>query len=100
MYHLLFYQLLVLHFYAFDTDQGKIFASLYFNLSYIFVIFLCKCNMFRISSLKKNIDRLVAAAFGFTIIFLFTRHGCIGLCPDGVEYTTTAANICKNATLV
>ena len=56
--------------------------------------------MFRVSSLKKNIDGIVAAVVGFTIIFLFTRHGGIGLCPDGVEYTTTAENICKNANLV
>jgi hypothetical protein len=34
--------------------------------------------------LKKNIDSLIAAAAGFFIIFLFTRHSGIGVCPDGV----------------
>jgi hypothetical protein len=45
------------------------------------------------SSLKKNIDSLVAAAAGFFIIFLFTRHGGIGICPDAVVYSTTAENL-------
>jgi hypothetical protein len=56
--------------------------------------------MFQFSSIKKNIDSLVAAVAGFTIIFLYTRHGGIGLCPDGVVYTTTAKNILSGCTLV
>src|SRR5664279_2162825 len=56
--------------------------------------------MFQLSSLKKNIDSLLAAATGFTIIFLYTRHGGIGLCPDGVVYTTTAKNIAASCQLV
>lgn len=52
------------------------------------------------SSFKKNIDSLIAAAAGFTIIFLYTRHGGIGLCPDGVVYTTTAKNILSSCTLI
>lgn len=55
--------------------------------------------MFQFSSFKKNIDSLLAAAAGFFIIFLFTRHGGIGLCPDGVVYSTAAENICTNGNL-
>jgi hypothetical protein len=44
------------------------------------------------SLIRNNIDSLLAAAAGFTIIFLFCRHDGIGLCPDGVVYTTTAQN--------
>ena len=56
--------------------------------------------MFQALSLKKNIDSLIAAAAGFTIIFLFTRHGGIGLCPDGVVYTTAAKNMLQSCKLV
>lgn len=56
--------------------------------------------MFRVSSLKKNIDSLVAALAGFTIIFFYTRHGGIGLCPDGVVYTTTAQHVVSSCRLV
>src|SRR6266487_5823222 len=49
--------------------------------------------MFRLSFFKNNIDSLVAAAAGFFIIFLFTRHSGIGVCPDGVVYTTAAENL-------
>src|ERR1043166_7559937 len=49
--------------------------------------------MFRLSFFRKNIDSLVAAAAGFFIIFLFTRHSGIGVCPDGVVYTTAAENL-------
>lgn len=45
------------------------------------------------SLFRKNIDSAIAAVAGFFIIFLFTRHGGIGLCPDGVVYTTTAENL-------
>ena len=47
----------------------------------------------RFSSLKKNIDSLVAAAAGFIIIFLFTRHSGIGISPDSVVYLTAAENL-------
>ncbi len=49
--------------------------------------------MIRLLFFKKNIDSLIAAAAGFFIIFLFTRHSGIGVCPDGVVYTTAAENI-------
>jgi len=49
--------------------------------------------MTRLTFLKKNIDSLIAAAAGFFIIFLFTRHSGIGVCPDGVVYTTAAENL-------
>jgi hypothetical protein len=49
--------------------------------------------MTRLLFFKKNIDSLIAAAAGFFIIFLFTRHSGIGVCPDGVVYTTAAENL-------
>ena len=49
--------------------------------------------MIRLLFFKKNIDSLIAAAAGFFIIFLFTRHSGIGVCPDGVVYTTAAENL-------
>src|SRR5665213_1610387 len=49
--------------------------------------------MFHSSLFRKNIDSVVAALAGFFIIFLFTRHSGIGVCPDGVVYTTTAENL-------
>jgi len=49
--------------------------------------------MTRLSFFKRNIDSLIAAATGFFIIFLFTRHSGIGVCPDGVVYTTAAENL-------
>ncbi len=56
--------------------------------------------MFQFLPFKKNIDSLIAGAVGFTIIFLYTRHGGIGLCPDGVVYTTTAKNVLASCSLV
>lgn len=44
-------------------------------------------------SFKKNADSLLAAIAGFCIIILFTRHGGIGLSPDGVVYSSVAENI-------
>ena len=49
--------------------------------------------MNRLQSVKKNADSLVAAIAGFCIIILFTRHGGIGLSPDGVVYSSVAENI-------
>ncbi|HEY5406633.1 MAG TPA: hypothetical protein VIJ92_06095, partial [Ginsengibacter sp.] len=49
---------------------------------------------------KKNIDSLLAAIAGFTIIFFYTRHGGIGLCPDGVVYTTTAQHVLSGCRLM
>jgi hypothetical protein len=56
--------------------------------------------MFQFSSIKKNIDSIVAAVAGFIIIFLFTRHGGIGVWPDSVVYLTTAENLHVNGKLV
>lgn len=58
-----------------------------------------KIKIFQLLSFKKNIDSLIAATAGFIIISLYTRHGGIGLCPDGVVYTTTAKNILSGCTL-
>jgi len=55
--------------------------------------------MFLLSPLKKNIDSLIAAAAGFTIIILFTRHGGIGISPDSVVYITAAENLRSTLTL-
>jgi len=49
--------------------------------------------MIRLSFFKNNTDSLIAATAGFFIIFLFTRHSGIGVCPDGVVYTTAAENL-------
>ncbi len=51
-------------------------------------------------SLKKNADSLIAAAAGFTIIFFYTRHGGIGIEPDGVVYITAAKNILSSGHLI
>jgi len=56
--------------------------------------------MFQSSLLKKNIDSLIAAIAGFLIIFLFTRHGGIGIEPDGVVYATTAENFHTSGKLI
>ena len=74
------------------------FAANYFNINYIF--FHCYIKMFRFTAFKKNIDSLIAALAGFTIIFFYTRHGGIGLCPDGVVYTTTAQHVLSAGRLV
>lgn len=55
--------------------------------------------MFQFSSFKKNTDSLAAAAAGFIIIFLFTRHGGIGICPDAVVYLSAAENLQANGKL-
>jgi hypothetical protein len=49
--------------------------------------------MFRSLSLRENIDSIIAALAGFTIIILFTRHGGIGISPDSVVYSTTAEHL-------
>jgi hypothetical protein len=45
------------------------------------------------SYVKKNMDVLVASVAGFIIIFLFTRHSGIGVCPDGIVFSTAAENL-------
>jgi hypothetical protein len=54
--------------------------------------------MFSFSPIKKNLDSIAFAALGFFIIYLFTRHNGIGICPDGVVYTTAAENLRTNGT--
>jgi hypothetical protein len=56
--------------------------------------------MVPLSSVSKNADSLVAAIAGFLIIFLFSRHGGIGLDPDGVVYMTSAENLRASGKLV
>jgi hypothetical protein len=55
--------------------------------------------MFQFSSIKKNIDSIVAAVAGFIIIFLFTRHGGLGVWPDSVVFLSTAENLHANSKL-
>jgi hypothetical protein len=50
--------------------------------------------------IKKNIDSLIAAVAGFTIILFFTRHGGIGIEPDSVVYLSTAENLHAKGKLV
>lgn len=47
----------------------------------------------RLSLFKHNIDSIIAAAAGFTIIYFFTRHSGIGVEPDSVVYLSTAQNL-------
>ncbi len=70
-------------------------SSLYFILHW----FLNPGYMFQFSIFNKNIDSLLAAVAGFFIIYLFTRHSGIGVCPDGMVYSTAAENICANGRL-
>ncbi|HET6993473.1 MAG TPA: hypothetical protein VFI06_00765 [Chitinophagaceae bacterium] len=53
-----------------------------------------------LSLVKRNIDSLLAAAAGFTIILFFTRHGGIGIEPDSVVYLSVAENLHANGKLV
>jgi hypothetical protein len=43
--------------------------------------------------LKHNLDSFIAATVGFIIIYLFTRHGGIGISPDSIVYTSVARNL-------
>jgi len=43
--------------------------------------------------LSRNFDAITAAIAGFLIIFVFSRHGGIGVSPDSVVYMSVAANI-------
>jgi hypothetical protein len=55
--------------------------------------------MIIVSKYKKNIDSLLFAALGFIIIFVFTRHGGIGIEPDSVVYFSAADNLHVHGTL-
>jgi hypothetical protein len=73
----------------------EILISIHFVL-YCTVSVLHSGNLIPMSltaSLKKNADCLIAALAGFVIIFLFTRHGGIGISPDSVIYSSAAENL-------
>lgn len=53
-----------------------------------------------ISFFKRNADILLAAAAGFTVILLFTRHSGIGIEPDSVVYLSVAENFYDKGKLV
>jgi hypothetical protein len=44
-------------------------------------------------SFKKNIDSTIAGLIGALLIYLYSRHGGIGLEPDSITYLGTARNI-------
>ena len=47
----------------------------------------------RLSSLSINLDSLVAAATGFIIIQIFSKHSGIGVSPDSVTYISAARHL-------
>jgi hypothetical protein len=44
-------------------------------------------------SLKRNIDSFIVGLLGVLLIYLFTKHGGIGLEPDSIAYLSTARNV-------
>jgi hypothetical protein len=48
---------------------------------------------------KKNYDACIAAAIGFFIIYIYTRHSGIGVSPDSVVYMSAARNVHAHALL-
>ena len=44
-------------------------------------------------SLKKNYDSAIAGLIGVLLIYLFSRHGGIGLSPDSIVYISTARSV-------
>jgi hypothetical protein len=51
-------------------------------------------------TVRKNIDSIAAGAIGFGIIYLFTRHGGIGVSPDSVSYLSAARNLSSGHGLI
>ncbi len=47
----------------------------------------------RLFSLSNNLDSLIAAAIGFTIIQIFSNHSGIGVSPDSVTYISAARHM-------
>lgn len=47
----------------------------------------------RLFSLSANLDSLIAAAIGFTIIQIFSKHSGIGISPDSVTYISSARHL-------
>ncbi len=47
----------------------------------------------RLFSLSTNLDSLIAAAIGFTIIQIFSKHSGIGVSPDSVTYISSARHL-------
>jgi hypothetical protein len=47
----------------------------------------------RLFSLSNNLDSLIAAVIGFTIIQFFSRHSGIGVSPDSVTYISAARHL-------
>jgi len=44
-------------------------------------------------SLKKNWDAAIAGLIGILVIYMYSRHGGIGLSPDSIVYISTARNV-------
>ncbi len=47
----------------------------------------------RLFSLSTNLDSLIAAAIGFLLIQIFSRHSGIGVSPDSVTYISAARHL-------
>ena len=47
----------------------------------------------RLFSLSNNLDSLIAAVIGFTIIQIFSKHSGIGVSPDSVTYISAARHL-------
>ena len=50
-------------------------------------------------SLRKNFDAFLFALAAWGVVFLFTRHGGIGLSPDSVSYLAAAKNFYEKGSL-
>jgi len=48
---------------------------------------------FSLFSLKKNYDSAIAGLIGVILIYLYSRHGGIGLSPDSIVYISTARSV-------
>ena len=44
-------------------------------------------------SFKRNIDSAIAGVIGALLIYLYSKHGGIGLEPDSIAYLGTARNV-------
>ena len=53
----------------------------------------------KLTNYIKNLDSLVAATIGFVVVYLFTKHGGIGISPDAIMYTSAARNFHDHGTL-
>ena len=60
----------------------------------------CMKSWKRLPAIVNNVDSILAAALGFYIIQLFSRHGGIGISPDSVTYISAARNFSAGKGLI